>query len=145
MNDQIKLNTSKTNHLNMIKYLRNRNMSLIDDLVFKTVFTINDQVKNNQVDQNNSIDRRIHLRNSTLYKISIQQLKNPSMPLIIYSNYRKLFNETLERIYKKQVSLKRYFYLFSDLFIIMIHNRRFNFTMIDMKFEIFSMTQYVMH
>ncbi|CAF4283111.1 unnamed protein product, partial [Rotaria sordida] len=38
-----------------------------------------------------------------LYKISNKQLKNRLNPIIIYSNYRKSFNRTLERIYKEQI------------------------------------------
>ncbi|CAF5052043.1 unnamed protein product, partial [Rotaria sp. Silwood1] len=38
-----------------------------------------------------------------LYKISNKQLNNLLNPVIIYSNYRKLFNRTLERLYKEQI------------------------------------------
>ncbi|UJR19779.1 hypothetical protein I4U23_022913 [Adineta vaga] len=79
--DHVKFNLSKTNHLDMIKYLRNINASLIETIVLKTV----------------------RKNNSILYKTSMTQLNHPLNPKLIYSNYDKFFNSTLEKLYKQQI------------------------------------------
>ncbi|CAF0976871.1 unnamed protein product [Rotaria sp. Silwood1] len=101
--DRAKLNVSKTHHLNMIKYLRKINRSLIDNLISDTVRTINYKIENDQSDHDEYIERKLDKINLNLYKISNKQLNNLLNPVIIYSNYRKLFNRTLERLYKEQI------------------------------------------
>ncbi|CAF4040064.1 unnamed protein product, partial [Rotaria sordida] len=103
INDRVKLNVSKTNHLNMIKYIRKINKNLIDNLISNTVRTIDYKIENDQSDHDGYIEKKLDQINLTLYKISNKQLKNRLNPIIIYSNYRKLFNRTLERIYKEQI------------------------------------------
>ncbi|CAF4038140.1 unnamed protein product, partial [Rotaria sordida] len=103
INDRVKLNVSKTNHLNMIKYIRKINKNLIDSLISNTVRTIDYKTENDQSDHDGYIDKKLDQINLTLYKISNKQLKNRLNPIIIYSNYRKSFNRTLERIYKEQI------------------------------------------
>jgi hypothetical protein len=101
----------------MIKYLQNTNISLIEKFVSETVQTINYQVDNDQSDQDDYIERQFEKINPNLYNICIQQLKILNNPIIIYSNYRKLFNKTLEKYYKEQVCLisihSRLFFFFS--------------------------------
>jgi hypothetical protein len=89
----------------MIKYLRKTNVSLIENLVLETVRTQNYQIKTDQSDQDDYIERKFEQINQNLYDISLKQLTNPTNTIIIYSNYRKLFNRTLIRIYKEQVCL----------------------------------------
>ncbi|CAF0998227.1 unnamed protein product [Rotaria sordida] len=103
VDDRAKLNVSKTNHLNMIKYLRKINKTLIENLISDTVRTIDYKIENDQSDHDDYIDTKLDQINLTLYKISNKQLKHPRKPIIIYSNYRKLFNRTLKRIYKEQI------------------------------------------
>ncbi|CAF1205155.1 unnamed protein product, partial [Rotaria sordida] len=103
INDRVKLNVSKTNHLNMIKYIRKINKNLIDSLISNTVRTIDYKTENDQSDHDGYIEKKLDQINLTLYKISNKQLKNRLNPIIIYSNYRKSFNRTLERIYKEQI------------------------------------------
>jgi hypothetical protein len=79
------------------------NISFIENLVLETVKTKNYQIKTDQSDDDDYIERKFEQINQTLYNISVQQLTNPINPIIIYSNYRKLFNKTLMRIYKEQV------------------------------------------
>jgi hypothetical protein len=86
----------------MIKYLIKINSSLIENLVVDTVRTINYTIKNDQSDQENYIDRKTDQINQNLKRISMKQL-NQIEPIIYYSNYRKLFNKTLEKYYKEQV------------------------------------------
>jgi hypothetical protein len=98
----------------MIKYIRKLNISLIENLVLDTVQTIDYKIENDQSDQNDYINRKFDNINQNLYDINIKQLNNPINPIIIYSNYRKLFNKTLARIYKEQVCLQkktRHFFL----------------------------------
>jgi len=101
--DRAKQNLSNTNHLNMIKYLLKLNTSLIENLVRDTVQTNNYKIENDQSDHEDYIDQKIEKINRTLYRISFKQLNNQINPIIIYSNYRKLFNKTLEKYYKEQV------------------------------------------
>ncbi len=113
--DQARLNLSQTNHLNMIKYLRKLNSNLIENLVHDTVRTRDYQIENDQSDQDDYIERNLEPINQTLYDICLKQLKNPFHPMIIYSNYRKLFNKTLTKVYKQQVGLlKINFFIISD-------------------------------
>jgi hypothetical protein len=84
----------------MIKYLIKINTSLIQNLVDDTVRTNNYKIENDQSDHEDYIDRKIEKINGTLNKISFKQLNNQ---IINYSNYRKLFNKTLEKYYKEQV------------------------------------------
>jgi len=90
----------------MIKHIRKINMTLIDNLISDTVQTINYKIENDQSDQYDYIERKFDKINSTIYKISNKQLKTPGDPLIVYSNYRKSFNKTLEKVYKEQVCLQ---------------------------------------
>ncbi|CAF0753994.1 unnamed protein product [Adineta ricciae] len=78
--DRVKANFSKANHVEMIRYLRTINESLIEELLSKSMRS-----------------------NSTLYQISMTQLTQSPNPSIVYANYRKTFNKTLEKIYKQQV------------------------------------------
>ncbi|UJR21298.1 hypothetical protein I4U23_024389 [Adineta vaga] len=101
--DRARLNTSKTNHIDMIKYIGKIDMKLIDNLITETVRTIGYKIRNDQSDQEDYIDKKFNKINFTLHKISNKQLTNLTHPIIIYSNYRKLFNRTLEKIYKEQI------------------------------------------
>ncbi|CAF4769865.1 unnamed protein product, partial [Rotaria socialis] len=101
--DQAKFNVSKTNHVNMIKYIRKVNRSLIDHLINETLRTSDYRLENDQEDQEDNIESKLGEINLSLYKITTKQLKNQLIPTIIYSNYRKSFNRTLERIYKEQI------------------------------------------
>ncbi|CAF4308921.1 unnamed protein product, partial [Rotaria sordida] len=85
INDQVKLNVSKTNHLNMIKYIRKINKNLIDNLISNTIRTINYKIENDQSDYDGYIEKKLDQINLTLYKISNKQLKNRLNPIIIYS------------------------------------------------------------
>lgn len=87
----------------MIKYLAKLNSSLIRNLVQETVRTLNYSMENDQSDREDYINRKTDRINRTLSKISFGQLNNPIQPVMIYSNYRKLFNKTLEKYYKEQV------------------------------------------
>ena len=87
----------------MTKYLAKLNGSLIRSLVQETVQTVNYSIENDQSDQEDYINRKTDRINRTLSKISFGQLNNPVKPVINYSNYRKLFNKTLEKYYKEQV------------------------------------------
>jgi hypothetical protein len=87
----------------MIKYLVKINTSLIQNLVDDTVRTNNYKIENDQSDHEDYIDRKTEKINGTLNKISFKQLNNQINPIINYSNYRKLFNKTLEKYYKEQV------------------------------------------
>jgi hypothetical protein len=115
----------------MIKYLTKINTSLIENLVLDTVRTINYTIENDPSDQENYIDRKIDEINPKLKTISLKQLHQRE-PIINYSNYRKLFNKTLEKYYKEQVCLisihSRVFFLFSTNY------SRLNIAMISMKF-----------
>lgn len=91
----------------MIKYVRKVNRNLIDNLINETLRTSDYKLENDQSDQEDNIESKSGQINLTLYKITMRQLKNHLNPTIIYSNYRKSFNRTLERIYKEQVSFKR--------------------------------------
>jgi hypothetical protein len=93
----------------MIKYLRQLNISLIENFVNETVRTINYKIENDQSDREDDFDRKIDQINVTLYERSLKQLANKPNPLIIYSNYRKLFNKTLEKVYKEQVCKNSFF------------------------------------
>lgn len=87
----------------MIKYLAKLNSSLIRNIVQESVRTVNYSIENDQSDQEDYLNRKTDRINRTLSKISFGQLNNPSTPVIIYANYRKLFNKTLEKYYKEQV------------------------------------------
>lgn len=87
----------------MIKYLAKLNSSLIKSLVQETVRTYNYSTEDDQSDREDYIDRKTDRINRTLSKISFGQLNSPMKPVIIYSNYRKLFNKTLEKYFKEQV------------------------------------------
>ena len=87
----------------MIQYLAKLNSSLIKSLVQETVRTYNYSIEYDQSDREDYIDRKTDRINRTLSKISFGQLNSPMKPVIIYSNYRKLFNKTLEKYYKEQV------------------------------------------
>jgi hypothetical protein len=112
----------------MIKYLVQMNTSLIQNLIRDTVRTDNYQIENDSSDHEDYIDRKTNKINRTLSKISFKQLNNPTNPLIIYSNYRKLFNKTLEKYYKEQVCL------YSSILSLSTHLFRSNVVMISMKF-----------
>ncbi|CAF2145697.1 unnamed protein product, partial [Rotaria magnacalcarata] len=101
--DNAKQNVSATNHLNMIKYLAKINTSLINNLVRDTVITIGYKVENDQSDDDYFIDVRSSKINKTLNKICRKQLNDATNPILIYSNYRKLFNKTLEKYYIEQL------------------------------------------
>jgi hypothetical protein len=87
----------------MIKHLIQTNKSLIQNLIHETIRTIGYKIENDQSDHEDYIDSKISKINKNLSQISIKQLNNPTNPIIIYSNYRKLFNKTLEKYYKEQV------------------------------------------
>jgi len=91
----------------MIKYIRKLNRSLIENLVRDTVQTIDYKIENDQSDQDDYIDKKLDNINQNLYDINIKQLNNQLNPIIIYSNYRKLFNRTLAKVYKEQVCLQK--------------------------------------
>ncbi|CAF1239448.1 unnamed protein product [Rotaria magnacalcarata] len=101
--DQVKFNVSKTNHVNMIKYIRKVNKTLIDNLINETLRRSDYKLENDQSDQEDNIESNSGEINLNLYKITMKQLKTRLTPTIIYSNYRKSFNRTLERIYKEQI------------------------------------------
>ena len=101
--DQARLNTSQTNHSDMIKYIGKVNMKLIEKLVADTVRTIGYKIEEDLSNQEGYIDRKMEQINMTLYRVSHRQLTNIRNPKIVYSNYRKLFNRTLARLYKEQV------------------------------------------
>ena len=94
---------SKTDNLAMIHYLRNLNISLIDQLLLATVRTLNYTIENDQSDRIDYMERKTSRINRTIYRISGQQVKARDKPVIVYSNYRKLFNRTLAKFYKEQV------------------------------------------
>ena len=89
----------------MIKYLRKINVTLIEQLVWDTVKTIDYDSSNDQSDQEDYIQRKFGVINQTLYEISVRQLSNRNYPKIVYSNYRKLFNKTLIKVYREQVKM----------------------------------------
>ncbi|CAF4523040.1 unnamed protein product, partial [Rotaria sp. Silwood2] len=90
-------------HLNMIKYVQKINKTFITNLISDTVRTIDYKIENDQSDHDGYVEKKLDKINLTLYKISNKQLKNRLNPVITYSNYRKSFNRTLERIYKEQI------------------------------------------
>lgn len=98
------MNASKTNHIDMIRYIGSVSSKLIEKLIAATVQPIGYTIEDDPSDQEHYIDRKSARINMTVAKISGRQLKNVSNPVIVYSNYRKLFNKTLEKIYKEQVS-----------------------------------------
>jgi len=99
----------------MIKYLVKINTSLIQNLVDDTVRTNNYKIEYDQSDHEDYIDRKTEKINDTLNKISFKQLNNQ---IINYSNYRKLFNKTLEKYYKEQVLVFfLLYYLFHQSFL----------------------------
>jgi (p)ppGpp synthase/HD superfamily hydrolase len=79
------------------------NRTLIENLVSDTVRTNDYKIENDQSDHEDYIDPKIEKINQRLGQSSFQQLNNKINPKIIYSNYRKLFNKTLEKYYKEQV------------------------------------------
>ncbi|CAF0819815.1 unnamed protein product [Rotaria sp. Silwood1] len=101
--DSAKKNLTHTNNLDMIKYIAKTNISLIQNLVRDTVRTIDYKIENDQSDDDDYIDIKSNKINITLNKISRKQLSNLTNPIIIYSNYRKLFNKTLQKYYKEQI------------------------------------------
>jgi hypothetical protein len=88
------------------------NITLIENLISNTVRPIDYKIENDQSDQDEYIERKFDPIDPNLYRISTNQLINQINPLIIYSNYRKLFNKTLEAVYKNQVCLKNFFFLY---------------------------------
>jgi hypothetical protein len=94
----------------MIKHLLHINISLIQNLIRESVRTIDYNIENDQSDHEDYIDPKSSKINKTLHKLSIKQLINPTNPIIVYSNYRKLFNKTLEKYYKEQVCQKGNFH-----------------------------------
>ncbi|CAF0755731.1 unnamed protein product [Adineta steineri] len=101
--DRARQNLSETNHLNMIKYLSKINTTLIQNLVDDTVQTIGYKIENDESDHEDYIDPKSKKINRNLKRISLKQLNNQTNPIIVYSNYRKLFNKTLEKYYKEQI------------------------------------------
>ena len=89
----------------MIKYLRQINSSLIENLFRDTVRTVNYNWQLDQSDHEDYIDRKLDKINRTLSRSALKQLNNPKDPKIIFSNYRKLFNKTLDKYYREQVRL----------------------------------------
>ena len=89
----------------MIKYLRQINSSLIENLVRDTVRTVNYNWQLDQSDHEDYIDRKSDKINRTLSRSALKQLNNFKDPKIIFSNYRKLFNKTLDKYYREQVRL----------------------------------------
>lgn len=90
----------------MVKYLARKNNSLINTLIRDTVRTVNYNYENDLSDDDDYIDARTSKINTTISKISRKQLSNATDPIIDYSNYRKLFNKTLEKHYKEEVCLR---------------------------------------
>jgi hypothetical protein len=87
----------------MIKHLSKLNTSIIQNLVRDTVQTIGYKIENDESDHEDYIDSKSDKINKTLQKLCLKQLNNQFNPIIIYSNYRKLFNKTLEKYYKEQI------------------------------------------
>ena len=87
----------------MVKYIVQTNASLIKSLVRETVRTVNYKLEADQSTQPDYFDRRVDRIDKTLSKISTTQLKTQPTPILVYENYRKLFNRTLEKLYKDQV------------------------------------------
>lgn len=104
----------------MVKYLVKTNISLIPNLIRDTVQTVGYKIENDQSDLEDYIDPKLEKINATLNKISRKQLTNSANPIIIYSNYRKLFNKTLEKYYKEQVCLK-YIDIYTFFFLYLCH------------------------
>jgi hypothetical protein len=114
----------------MIKYIQKINLNLIENLVSNTVRTNLYKIENDQSNNDDYIDRKLDKIDPVLYKISLNQLINEVNPIIIYSNYRKLFNKTLEKVYRDQVCFKIYFCF------VHMNNSRLNIIMILLNFEI---------
>jgi hypothetical protein len=98
---------SHTDHLTMIKYLRQLDGSVLENFVAETVRTLNYTRKDDQSDQENATIKYDDAVNRALYRKCVKQLKETAEPIIIYANYRKLFNRTLKKTYKEQVKKKR--------------------------------------
>ncbi|CAF2405578.1 unnamed protein product [Rotaria sp. Silwood2] len=64
--DRAKLNVSKTSHINMIKYIRKVNKSLIDNLISDTVRTIDYKIENDQSNHDDYIERKFDQINLTI-------------------------------------------------------------------------------
>ncbi|UJR28148.1 hypothetical protein I4U23_009402 [Adineta vaga] len=101
--DRARQNLYNTSHLSMIKHLSQLNTSLIENLVSDTVRTIGYRIETDESDHEDYIDSKSGKINKTLNRISLKQLNNRLNPIINYSNYRKLFNKTLEKYYKDQL------------------------------------------
>ena len=91
----------------MIKHLRQANASLLDSLVSDTVRPASYVLADDQSDQEYYLEGKSMTINRVLHRTALKQLKDRFQPSIIYSNYRKLFNKTLEKLYKDQVCLRR--------------------------------------
>ncbi|CAF1302782.1 unnamed protein product [Adineta steineri] len=103
VDERTRLNASKTSHIDMIKYIRKTDTKLIGNLLSDTVRTIGYKIENDKSDQDDYFDRKTEKINMTIYRISNYQLKSTLNPIIDYSNYRKIFNKTLEKVYKEQI------------------------------------------
>ncbi|CAF0860919.1 unnamed protein product [Adineta ricciae] len=101
--DRARQNLSVTDHLGMIKHLSQLNTSLIENLVRETVRPIGYRIEEDESDHEDYIDSQKKKTNKTLSKLSVKQLNNRKNPILNYSNYRKLFNKTLEKYYKEQL------------------------------------------
>ena len=101
--DRARQNLSVTDHIGMIKHLSQLNASLIENLVRETVRPIGYRIEEDESDHEDYIDSQKKKPNKTLSKLSVKQLNNRKNPILNYSNYRKLFNKTLEKYYKEQV------------------------------------------
>ena len=88
----------------MVKHLSQTNTSLVDNLVRETVRTNGYRLEDDESDHEDYIERKPRKINRTVSRISLNQLNDQTKPVIDYSNYRKLFNKTLEKYYKEQVS-----------------------------------------
>lgn len=101
--DRARVNVSKTSHVQMIDYLNRVNVSLIRQLVDKTAKPPSYQAKDDLSDQDGYIDSQPNEASGTFIRITMKQLTNQTQPVLFYSQYRKSFNRTLEKIYKDQI------------------------------------------
>ena len=135
------MNISKTTHLQMVKYLVQLNASLLNSFVQNTVRTQGYRVENDSSDHEDYIDRKLSRVDTKLKRLSMNQLLNLTNPFINYENYRKLFNKTLEKIYKDQVGIVFNRLSFDDRFLLCC--RRSNVVTIRKRFDVFSTVQLV--
>lgn len=87
----------------MIQYLSRKNQSLIRQLLSKTVKPQNYRFEDDRSDRDDYVESKIIEPSGTLMRIVTTQLANRTNPLIFYSNYRKSFNRTLEKLYKDEI------------------------------------------